>query len=113
MGDFYCKNCDIHREFPNLDTALAEFDHAVAIHKGRMCPNNNLEDFLWDGMVVALIKHPERYPTNPSPKLVPRQEVKVEGDSSVKLDSPTTGNDTTAQPKDAKLKAKKPKTETK
>lgn len=107
MPDFYCKNCDVHQEFPNLDTALEQFDHAIAIRKGRMCPNNNLEDYHWDGMVVALIKHPERYPTNPAPKLVPRGDI-IKGDSVI--EHPQTGNETDENPKDVKLKPKTPKT---
>jgi len=118
MPDFYCKNCDVHQEFPNLDTALEQFDHAIAIRKGRMCPNNNLEDYHWDGMVVALIKHPERYPTNPDPKLVPRKDNStnvradiIKGDSVI--EHPKAGNELDESPKEMKLKSKKPKTETK
>lgn len=73
MPDFYCADCDIHKQYPDLDTALSSFDHAVAIRKGRMCPNNNMERFFWDGVSVALIKFPERYPTGANPRLVPRE----------------------------------------
>lgn len=111
MPDFYCKNCDIHQEFDNLDQALESFDHAIAIRKGRMCPNNNLEDYHWDGMVVALIKHPERYPTNPAPKLVPRADNTIKGDSVI--EHPQAGNEPDFSPKEEKQKPKKPKTRTK
>ena len=72
MGKFYCRNCDVSREFPDLDTALDKFDHAVALSKGRQCPNNNLEDFVWNGVIVAIIKNPDKYKPNVPPKLVER-----------------------------------------